>query len=195
MKKAAPARRKGEMTRERLLDASVKLFAEKQFHGTRISDIVKAAGVTQPSFYSYFQSKEELYSLLIAQFDEELEELVASMLIDASLPRENVLENITTSFRRYLDFFLRNKELTMINLFQQPQEAETRKKLQRWIARNMQIEQKRGFFSQTIPVDVMAGCYLGVLLQTLLMAPQENELDQISIERGRFLYGGLTFGN
>ncbi|MGP4132285.1 TetR/AcrR family transcriptional regulator [Pantoea tagorei] len=105
MKKPVPARRKGEMTRERLLDASVKLFAEKQFHGTRISDIVKAAGVTQPSFYSYFQSKEELYSLLIAQFDEELEELVASMLIDASLPRENVLENITVSFRRYLDFF------------------------------------------------------------------------------------------
>ncbi|MDH1612580.1 TetR/AcrR family transcriptional regulator [Klebsiella aerogenes] len=183
------------MTRERLLDASVKLFAEKQFHGTRISDIVKAAGVTQPSFYSYFQSKEEIYRLLIAQFDEELEELVASMLIDASLPRENVLENITTSFRRYLDFFLRNKELTMINLFQQPQEAETRKKLQRWIARNMQIEQQRGFFSQTIPVDVMSGCYLGVLLQTLLMAPQEHELDKISAERGRFLYGGLTFGN
>ena len=193
MKNATPPMRKGEKTRERLLAVSATLFAEKQFHGTRISDIVKAAGVTQPSFYSYFQSKEEIYSLLIDKFDRELEELVASMLIDASLPTENVLENVSASFLRYLEFFHRNRELTMISLFQQPQDRETRAKLKRWIARNMQIEQQRGFFSADIPVEIMADCYLGVLLQTMLIAADAKELQQISDERGRFIYGGLTF--
>lgn len=184
---------KGERTRVRLLAVSATLFARHSFHGTRISDIVKAAGVTQPSFYSYFQSKEEIYAQLIDRFNEELEELVVSMLIDASLPKEDVLENITFSFRRYLDFFLKNRELTMICLFQPPQDAETRKKLLKWISRNMKIEQERGFFSQGIPVEVLASCYLGVLIQTLHLHPTAAELDKISEERGRFLVGGLTW--
>ncbi|NIF24355.1 MULTISPECIES: TetR/AcrR family transcriptional regulator [Pantoea] len=184
---------KGEKTRERLLEVAADLFAEKQFHGTRISDIVQAAGVTQPSFYSYFPSKEAIYQQLIARFDEELEELVVSLLIDAALPRENVLSNLTESFHRYLTFFTSNRNLTRISLFQQPQDAETRRKLQRWIARNMRIEQERGFFSAEVPVEVLAGCYLGVLLQTLLQEPQSESLAAISLERGKFLYGGLTF--
>ncbi len=49
------------------------------------------------------------------------------------------------------------------------------------------------FFSNEIAVDVLAGCYLGILIQTLLEEPDESELESISAERGKFLYGGLTF--
>lgn len=184
---------KGERTQIRLLEAAARLFAERSFHGTRISDIVKAAGVTQPSFYSYFPSKDAIYAQLIATFNEELEELVVSMLIEASLPKQDVLKNITFSFRRYLEFFLNNRELTMICLFQPPQDAETRRQLHKWISRNMKIEQERGFFSPEIAVDVLADCYLGVLIQTLHLQPSSAAIEAISVERGRFLVGGLTF--
>lgn len=184
---------KGEKTRQRLLEVSAALFAEHSYHGTRVSDIVSAAGVTQPSFYSYFKTKDEIYQLLLDKFDEELEELVVSMLIDASLPKEDVQKNITASFRKYLDFFTHHHHLTKISMFQPPQSDTTRNKLHKWIVRNMHLEQQRGFFSQEISVDVLAGCYLGILIQTLLEEPDVSELEAISHERGKFLYGGLTY--
>lgn len=184
---------KGERTRERLLTVAAELFAEHSFHGTRISDIVKAAGVTQPSFYSYFATKELIYQELVSRFDAELEELVVSMLIDASLPKEDVQNNITRSFHRYLEFFISHRHLTRISLFQQPQGEATRNNLLKWIARNMRLEQERGFFSAEISTAVLAACYLGVLIQTLLEDPAEAALATIAEERGKFLYGGLTF--
>lgn len=184
---------KGERTRERLLTVAAELFAEHSFHGTRISDIVKAAGVTQPSFYSYFSTKEVIYQELVSRFDAELEELVVSMLIDASLPKEDVQKNIINSFHRYLEFFTTHRHLTRISLFQQPQGEATRNNLLKWISRNMRLEQERGFFSTDICTAVLAACYLGVLIQTLLEDPAEAALAAIAQERGKFLYGGLTF--
>lgn len=184
---------KGERTRERLLHVAAELFAEHSYHGTRISDIVKAAGVTQPSFYSYFSTKEAICQELVSRFDAELEELVVSMLIDASLPKEDVRDNITQSFRRYLEFFTSHRHLTRISLFQQPQGEATRNNLLKWISRNMRLEQERGFFSNDISTSVLAACYLGVLIQTLLEDPPEAALATIAEERGKFLYGGLTF--
>ncbi|CAM5564813.1 TetR family transcriptional regulator OS=Lysinibacillus sphaericus OX=1421 GN=LS41612_19690 PE=4 SV=1 [Lysinibacillus sphaericus] len=46
----------------------MELFAERGYHATKISDIVKAADVTQPTFYLYFKSKESLYEDLNIQF-------------------------------------------------------------------------------------------------------------------------------
>ncbi len=137
---------KGEKTRQRLLDVSAALFAGHSYLGTRVSDIVSAAGVTQPSFYRYFKTRNEIYLHLVQHVDTELEELMVSMLIDASLPKEGVQENITSSFRKYLEFFTGHPHLTKISLFQPPQSDATRNRLHKWIGRNMKLEQQRGFF-------------------------------------------------
>lgn len=59
---------KGEQSRGRLLAAAASEFAAKGFHRARVSDIVKAAGLTQASFYQYFESKEGLYQQLMDEF-------------------------------------------------------------------------------------------------------------------------------
>ncbi|MTT31407.1 TetR family transcriptional regulator [Terrilactibacillus sp. BCM23-1] len=43
-----------------LLTIAIKLFAEKGYHKTKISDIVKEAEVSQGTFYWYFKSKEAI---------------------------------------------------------------------------------------------------------------------------------------
>jgi AcrR family transcriptional regulator len=40
--------------------AALDLFARKGYHGTKISDVVKASGVSQGTFYWHFESKEQL---------------------------------------------------------------------------------------------------------------------------------------
>jgi len=44
--------------RAELLDAAVRVFAEKGFHASRVGDIATEAGVAHGLLYHYFRSKE-----------------------------------------------------------------------------------------------------------------------------------------
>ncbi len=57
------ARRKRE-TRSRLLEAALKLMAEKGMEGVAINEITEAADVGFGSFYNHFESKEAIYLAL-----------------------------------------------------------------------------------------------------------------------------------
>jgi AcrR family transcriptional regulator len=46
--------------RERLLDASLKLFREKGYEQTKVSEITRAAGVAKGTFFNYFPTKERV---------------------------------------------------------------------------------------------------------------------------------------
>lgn len=48
------------LRRERILEAALAIFAEKGFQEATISEISKAAGVSDATVYEYFKSKEEL---------------------------------------------------------------------------------------------------------------------------------------
>jgi AcrR family transcriptional regulator len=57
-----PTRRtaKAEETRRVLLDAALRLFAEKGYHATTVPEIVQAAGVGHGTFYEYFRSRRDI---------------------------------------------------------------------------------------------------------------------------------------
>lgn len=58
----------GERSKQLLLEKAMDLFSMKGYYETKISDIVKAANVTQPTFYLYFESKDSLYNNLNEKF-------------------------------------------------------------------------------------------------------------------------------
>ena len=58
--------RKRAQTLSRIRDAAMDEFEEKGFSGASLRNIAKAAGVTTGAFYSYFDSKEELFASLTA---------------------------------------------------------------------------------------------------------------------------------
>lgn len=58
---ANPARRSGEVTRERLLDAAEKLFSEHGIDGVSMRDIASESGLTLALANYHFGSKEGLY--------------------------------------------------------------------------------------------------------------------------------------
>jgi len=55
-------------TRQRLLDGGREVFAAKGAEATSVQEIVRAAGVSQPSFYNHFASKDELARAIAAEF-------------------------------------------------------------------------------------------------------------------------------
>ena len=70
-KEAAP-----KSTREKLLEAGVKLVIEKGFNNISVEDITKTAGVAKGSFYTYFKRKEDLIQELNRKATEQVKEAV-----------------------------------------------------------------------------------------------------------------------
>ncbi|WP_127532298.1 TetR/AcrR family transcriptional regulator [Paenibacillus kobensis] len=54
--------------RERILQAAVKLFANKSFEGSRIDEIAKEANVPKSLIYYHFSSKDEMLEVLMNDF-------------------------------------------------------------------------------------------------------------------------------
>ncbi|OUL92911.1 TetR/AcrR family transcriptional regulator, partial [Paraburkholderia hospita] len=69
------ARRKRE-TRGRLLDAALRLMAEKGMEGVAINEITEAADVGFGSFYNHFESKEAIYAILVDNVFEDFADML-----------------------------------------------------------------------------------------------------------------------
>lgn len=55
-------------TRQRLLEAAVRVFARRGYYGATVDDIVAESGSSKGAFYFYFPSKEALFLSLVEQF-------------------------------------------------------------------------------------------------------------------------------
>ena len=56
-----------EHTRRKLLDAGLRVFVRDGFEAARIEDIAAAAGHTRGAFYANFETKEDLFLVLLEQ--------------------------------------------------------------------------------------------------------------------------------
>ena len=50
-----------------ILDAALKVFAEKGYAGARMDDIARRAGVTKGTIYLYFENKEAVFKSLVRE--------------------------------------------------------------------------------------------------------------------------------
>ncbi len=69
----AETKKRGGDKRERILQAATKVFAQKGFYATRVSEIAKAAGVADGTIYLYFQNKDDV---LISIFEDRIGRLL-----------------------------------------------------------------------------------------------------------------------
>lgn len=60
-----PLAARGQRTRAKLLEAAERIFAEHGYHDASIVKITEAAGVSQGTFYLYFQGKAEIFDQLV----------------------------------------------------------------------------------------------------------------------------------
>jgi AcrR family transcriptional regulator len=62
-----------------IVTAARRLFAQQGFHGTRMSEIAEAVGVSQGTIYHYFSSKDELFMSMFSNWAEQLEDAVTGL--------------------------------------------------------------------------------------------------------------------
>jgi AcrR family transcriptional regulator len=86
--------RKKQRTREQIIEAAMRLFAERGYQATTITDIATAADVAPRTFFAYFPSKE---AVVFHNVDRDLDSL-ASALRDR-LPGETAFDGL----RRWID--------------------------------------------------------------------------------------------
>jgi AcrR family transcriptional regulator len=78
VKKGRPA--EGDKRRQ-ILDAALRIFAERGYHGTAVPDVAKAAKVATGTLYHYFDHKEQLVN---AVFVDAKHRLGAALLAEAN---------------------------------------------------------------------------------------------------------------
>lgn len=61
-----PRTERGRRTLRRLLDAAAQEFGERGFHEASVSGITRRAGTALGSFYTYFDSKDEIFRALVS---------------------------------------------------------------------------------------------------------------------------------
>ena len=91
----ARPRRKGEITRERILDAAEELFAERGYDGTTLRDVASCVGLRNPSLYNHFDSKESLYAAVLERDIGPVLRLLAEFVEqgrDASAAAEEIIQ-------------------------------------------------------------------------------------------------------
>jgi AcrR family transcriptional regulator len=70
--KSRELRAQGRKTMRRLLDAGMRVFADRGFHAARVDDIVRAARTSHGTFYLYFTNKEDLLRALATECGHEI---------------------------------------------------------------------------------------------------------------------------
>jgi len=63
----------------RLLDAGMRVFADRGFHAARVDDIVRAARTSHGTFYLYFTNKEDLLRALATECGMEMSALAKTL--------------------------------------------------------------------------------------------------------------------
>ncbi|WP_453985647.1 TetR/AcrR family transcriptional regulator [Brevibacterium casei] len=71
--------------REQLLEVAKTLFARHGFHGVRLDDLAKGAGISAPAVYRHFSSKEAVLEELLVGISEYLQSGGAEIVGDAEI--------------------------------------------------------------------------------------------------------------
>ncbi|TRM10930.1 TetR/AcrR family transcriptional regulator [Lentibacillus cibarius] len=94
--------------KERIIQSAIEVFREKGLEKTKVSDIVKGAGIAQGTFYLYFSSKlSVMLSIAEVMTEKILVEIEAKVHEESplSLKLEQVVDIVFAITREYRDIF------------------------------------------------------------------------------------------
>lgn len=180
----ARAAQKRERRRQELLQAALRVFAERGYHQTRITDLIEAAGVARGTFYLYFDSKHAIFHELL---DLLLDQIRANMVgVDQREGAPPVRDQLLVSVRRIFRAFYESPDLASFVMREAVglDEESNRKlrdfydQLHTWLAKSLANGQKMGLV-RPLDVDTTAWCILGSFRQfvQLLFEQERDSLD------------------
>ena len=180
-----------EVRRQQIKEASLQVFAERGYHATSVSDLVKAAGVARGTFYLYFQSKESLFLELL---DDLMTELRAGIKGVDPAADAGVRAQLPTVIGRVLTAVSANRALTRI-LFREAigldAEVDARlaafnDQIHEYVIRALRLGRAMGVVREELDLDVAATCIVGgvrYIVQRHIVA-EDDDADLEALARG-----------
>lgn len=105
-----PRTDRGRATQRKLLDAAAQEFGERGFHEASISGITRRAGTALGSFYTYFDSKDAIFSALVKDMSRAVAEAAAAAVTPGSTGTRREREALAA----FLAFAREHKEIYRI---------------------------------------------------------------------------------
>ncbi|WP_158232663.1 TetR/AcrR family transcriptional regulator [Sporosarcina sp. P26b] len=171
-----------------LLEIAAQQFALHGFHKTKISEIVKEANVTQPTFYLYFKSKDAVFQELIQVFKEKLYNHVAHSKLPADVAKEGLLSRIAYGLSRLFEFFKQNENVARIGFVVSEEAKDIKVQMALKIEENLIEEVENGYFTTDINLNLVATTMVGAIehlsitkLWTGVHSPEELAQDFTSL--------------
>ncbi|PYF07594.1 TetR/AcrR family transcriptional regulator [Ureibacillus chungkukjangi] len=148
----------GEKSKQLLREKAIELFSTNGYYQTKISDIVKAAQVTQPTFYLYFESKDSLFNDLHQQFQQDLFNILDEQFDQQDIQFLKVVENL-------LQYFIANPMLTKIGLYQSEESYLVKDKLVKKFEEILEGQARNYPNQQHNDIQVVSQSLLGSILR------------------------------
>ncbi|HSR22985.1 MAG TPA: TetR/AcrR family transcriptional regulator [Candidatus Eisenbacteria bacterium] len=102
---------RGRRTRAVLLSAARDVFERDGYLEARVADVVRRAGVAHGTFYTYFDSKREVFRAVMAGVRDEIAEAIT---VPGGEGPTGVVERLDLANRRFLDVYRRNRRLMLL---------------------------------------------------------------------------------
>ncbi len=103
----------GSVTKDRILQVALKLFAQHGFEGARMEKLAAEVGINKASLYFHFKSKEEIFQELfhgiIVQYRTKMKQIVDDT------KGMTMKDRLTAIYRNYLDYNVNNPEMEFWN--------------------------------------------------------------------------------
>lgn len=94
------------------MDAAILLFTNRGYAATSVREIVEMAGVTKPSLYYHFESKEGIYLAILEELLKIADESIAASRVKDGTARERLQAFLLGIFRV---FEMKKAEVRMMN--------------------------------------------------------------------------------
>ncbi len=101
-----PGGASGDETRDRIIEAAVRLFAERGYGSTSVRDIARRAHVRVSTLYHHFRSKEQMYAEVFRRREEAVRAIVVSCL-DQDLEFSDMVRTIV---ERLFDYYATHRD-------------------------------------------------------------------------------------
>ena len=185
--------------RARILDAAVKVFAERGFHSATVAEIARSAGVADGTIYLYFKGKDDL---LLRLFDEKMTELLAE--VKAAVAQERTApEKLRRFIQLHLALVERNPDLASVLIVELRQSAQFLKAADRQKLGSAYLEligqvvregQERGELVSTVSPGTAKRAVFGALDELALgwlVGGRRTALKKTAAEVAEWLVRGL----
>jgi AcrR family transcriptional regulator len=165
---------RSDLSRERLIRAAEKLFAEKGYEGTTVKDLTEEAGVNVSMVSYHFGGKEGLYRSCLQSFGGEALKM-AQRILQPPQTEEELRVRLTLFVTEVLLYHLAHSELSQIvmratemdNPIAQDVFRETFLKSFGALVDFFTVAQSKGFFAADLDPQIVGGLVMGGLLQNL----------------------------